>query len=29
VEAFPDSPMAQEYRALAKTMLEICGVVSC
>ena len=29
VEAFPDSSMAAEYRALAKTMLEICGVIGC
>ena len=29
VEAFPDSPMAAEYRSLAKTLLEICGVASC
>lgn len=29
VEAFPDSAMACEYRSLAKTILEICGVVSC
>ena len=25
VEAFPDSPMAAEYRALAKKLLEVCG----
>ena len=25
VEAFPDSPMASEYRALAKKLLEVCG----
>ena len=25
VEAFPDSPMASEYRALAKRLLEVCG----
>ena len=29
VEAFPDSSMAAEYRALAKVLLEKCGVVSC
>jgi len=29
VEAFPDSPMAGEYRALAKTLLEVCGVTVC
>lgn len=29
VEAFPDSSMAGEYRALACTILEICGVKSC
>ena len=29
VEAFPDSTMAAEYRCLAKTMLEICGVTPC
>lgn len=29
VEAFPDSPMAGEYRALAKTILESCGVEPC
>lgn len=29
VEAFPGSPMAQEYRVLAKRLLEICGVGSC
>ena len=29
VEAFPDSPMAAEYRALAKTILEVCGVKVC
>ena len=29
VEAFPDSPMAAEYRALAKTLLEVCGVTVC
>ena len=29
VEAFPDSSMAGEYRALASTILEICGVKSC
>ena len=29
VESFPDSAMAAEYRALAKTMLEICGVTPC
>ena len=29
VEAFPDSSMAAEYRALAKTMLKICGVIPC
>ncbi|MBE6041772.1 MAG: nitrogenase iron protein [Clostridiales bacterium] len=25
IEAFPDSPMADEYRTLAKKMIEICG----
>ena len=29
VEAFPDSPMAAEYRALAKVLLEKCGVAIC
>ena len=29
VEAFPDSEMASEYRALAKTLLRICGVEVC
>ena len=29
VEAFPDSSMAEEYRTLARTMLEICGVTVC
>lgn len=29
VEAFPDSPMAREYRALAKKLLELCGVEPC
>ena len=29
VEAFPDSPMAGEYRALAKKLLEVCGVTVC
>ena len=29
VEAFPDSPMAAEYRALAKVLLEKCGVALC
>ena len=29
VEAFPDSSMAAEYRALASKMLEICGVAPC
>lgn len=29
VEAFPDSKMAQEYRELAKRLLEICGVKEC
>lgn len=29
VEAFPDSAMAGEYRRLAKTLLEICGVEKC
>lgn len=29
IEAFPDSEMAEEYRALAKRLLEICGVVAC
>ena len=29
VEAFPDSPMAGEYRALAKVLMEKCGVALC
>ena len=29
VEAFPDSSMAAEYRALAKILLEKCGVAAC
>ena len=29
VEAFPDSPMADEYRALAKKLMEVCGVAVC
>ena len=29
IEAFPDSSMAAEYRALARTILTICGVVPC
>ena len=29
VEAFPDSPMAEEYRVLAKVLLEKCGVAAC
>ena len=29
VEAFPGSPMAAVYRALAKTILEVCGVTVC
>ena len=29
VEAFPDSPMAEEYRTLAKVLLEKCGVAAC
>ena len=29
VEAFPDSSMAEEYRTLAKTLLEICEVTVC
>ena len=29
VEAFPDSSMAAEYRSLARTVLEICGVTPC
>ena len=29
VEAFPDSPMAAEYRALARVLLETCGVTVC
>lgn len=29
IEAFPDSEMAGEYRALAAQILEICGGVSC
>lgn len=29
VEAFPASSMAQEYRALAKKLMELCGVEKC
>ena len=29
VEAFPDSEMAEEYRVLARQILEICGVSTC
>ena len=29
IEAFPDSEMASEYRALARRLLEICGVTVC
>ena len=29
IEAFPDSPMADEYRALAGKLLEACGVKIC
>ena len=29
IEAFPDSPMAGEYRALARKLLEVCGVAPC
>lgn len=29
VETFPHSPMAQEYRALAQKLLEVCGVETC
>ena len=29
VEAFPESPMAGEYRALAEKILEVCGVKPC
>lgn len=29
VEAFPDSPMAGEYRALAKKLPQVCGVAAC
>ena len=29
VEAFPDSPMAEEYRVLARVLLENCGVALC
>ena len=29
VEAFPDSAMTGEYRALAKKLLEVCGVTGC
>lgn len=29
IEAFPDSPMAEEYRALAKTLLQQGGVTPC
>ena len=26
IEAFPDTEMAEEYRALAKKLISICGV---
>ena len=29
IEAFPDSPMAAQYRALARKLLEVCGVAPC
>ena len=29
IEAFPESPMAEEYRTLAKKLLEVCGVKPC
>ncbi len=29
IEAFPDSPMADEYRALARKLLSACGVSPC
>ena len=29
VESFPDSEMAEEYRVLARTLLDICGVSTC
>lgn len=29
VESFPDSEMAEEYRVLARTVLDICGVSTC
>lgn len=29
IESFPDSEMAEEYRMLARTVLEICGVSIC
>ena len=29
IEAFPDSPMAAQYRALARKLLEVCGVTPC
>lgn len=29
IEAFPDSPMAEEYRALAKALMKDCGVSLC
>ena len=29
IEAFPQSKMADEYRALAEKLLEVCGVEQC
>ena len=29
IEAFPDSPMADQYRTLARKLLEVCGASSC
>ena len=29
IEAFPESSMAEEYRALAKNLLQVCGVKPC
>lgn len=29
IEAFPESPMAHEYRVLAASLLKICGVELC
>lgn len=29
IEAFPESDIAEEYRVLARKMLEICGVIPC